>query len=260
MSAPHIDPRRGLHRLGDGARSDALGRVDPDAITICAVTKGFGVDAVRAALEAGLVDIGENYAQELVAKADDLAAEPGRPVPRWHMIGAVSATRCGGSHPTSRSGRPSTEPSSAPRSPSEPPAPRAHPGERHGEPAKAGVRPMGLPPGRGAHRPRPRRARPHDGRTDRSLRRSSRPAFDRSATLADQLGLPVRSMGMSGDLETAVGLRCHHGAGRHGAVRSPAPGCHRRSPSRRLESGHREEEPYVNGLAQGDDRPWPRRR
>ena len=33
------------------------------------MTKGFGADAVAAALAAGLADIGENYADELVAKA-----------------------------------------------------------------------------------------------------------------------------------------------------------------------------------------------
>ena len=42
---------------------------DPGSVRIVAVTKGFGVDAVASALAAGLTDIGENYADELVAKA-----------------------------------------------------------------------------------------------------------------------------------------------------------------------------------------------
>jgi pyridoxal phosphate enzyme (YggS family) len=56
---------------------------DPAAVTVVAVTKGFGPEAVRAALDAGLADVGENYAQELVGKA----AEIPEPV-RWHFLGA----------------------------------------------------------------------------------------------------------------------------------------------------------------------------
>jgi PLP dependent protein len=41
---------------------------DPDAVTVVAVTKGFGPAEVDQAVAAGLVDLGENYAQELVAK------------------------------------------------------------------------------------------------------------------------------------------------------------------------------------------------
>ncbi len=37
-------------------------------VTVIAVTKAFGVEAVRAAVAAGCRDIGENYAQELVDK------------------------------------------------------------------------------------------------------------------------------------------------------------------------------------------------
>ena len=39
-------------------------------VTVLAVTKGFGADAIEAALAAGCTAIGENYAQELVAKRD----------------------------------------------------------------------------------------------------------------------------------------------------------------------------------------------
>lgn len=46
-----------------------------DEVTIVAVTKGFGADMVRAARAAGLTLFGENYADELVAKATELAAE-----------------------------------------------------------------------------------------------------------------------------------------------------------------------------------------
>jgi len=38
-------------------------------VSILAVTKGFGLEVVHAAADAGLLEIGENYAQELVTKA-----------------------------------------------------------------------------------------------------------------------------------------------------------------------------------------------
>jgi pyridoxal phosphate enzyme (YggS family) len=48
-------------------RIDEAGGV---AVTLVAVTKGFGADAVEAVGRAGVSDIGENYAQELATKAD----------------------------------------------------------------------------------------------------------------------------------------------------------------------------------------------
>lgn len=56
-----------------------------------AVTKGFPPDAVREAMEAGLVDVGENYASELVAKAE--AMDPAVRRPRWHYLGAVQRNK-----------------------------------------------------------------------------------------------------------------------------------------------------------------------
>src|SRR5215213_8923721 len=41
-----------------------------DAVAVLAVTKGFGSDAIDAALAAGCTAIGENYAQELLAKRE----------------------------------------------------------------------------------------------------------------------------------------------------------------------------------------------
>lgn len=45
---------------------------DPSQVKIVAVTKGHGTEVVAAAIEAGLVDIGENYANELLEKASYL--------------------------------------------------------------------------------------------------------------------------------------------------------------------------------------------
>jgi len=54
----------------------------PGSVTIVAVTKGLGPDAVAAAAGAGLVDIGENYAQEMLAKLSSAPSEA-----RWHFLG-----------------------------------------------------------------------------------------------------------------------------------------------------------------------------
>lgn len=58
-------------------------------VRIVAVTKTHGPEAVRAALRAGLQDVGENRVQEALAKQDQL---PGVPV-RWHLIGALQRNK-----------------------------------------------------------------------------------------------------------------------------------------------------------------------
>jgi pyridoxal phosphate enzyme (YggS family) len=61
---------------------------DPARIRIVAVTKGFGADAARAAQAAGLPDVGENYAQELLGKAVEAPVET-----RWHFLGPVQRNK-----------------------------------------------------------------------------------------------------------------------------------------------------------------------
>jgi hypothetical protein len=68
-------------------RIDATGR-PRDGVRLVAVTKGFDQSAVRAALAAGVRDIGENYAAELVSKAALVPADATEG-PRWHFLGAV---------------------------------------------------------------------------------------------------------------------------------------------------------------------------
>jgi pyridoxal phosphate enzyme (YggS family) len=75
------------------ARIDAAG--GRDRTRLVAVTKGFGSDAVRAAIDAGVIDIGENYAQELERKAADLAGTRAR----WHFIGRVQRNKVRGLAP-----------------------------------------------------------------------------------------------------------------------------------------------------------------
>jgi len=70
----------------------------PEAVRLVAVTKGFGLDVVRAALAAGLVDVGESYVQELVAKAVELEREQADGsdaggLPRWHAIGRLQRNK-----------------------------------------------------------------------------------------------------------------------------------------------------------------------
>jgi hypothetical protein len=64
---------------------------DPSRVTIVGVTKTFGPEVVRAAVAAGLGDLGENYAAELRAKAAAAAAEG--LAPRWHFIGAIQRNK-----------------------------------------------------------------------------------------------------------------------------------------------------------------------
>lgn len=71
------------------ARIQAAGRA-PDDVVVVAVTKGFGIEAVEAANAAGIADIGENYAQELVAKVSEASDDPGR---RWHFLGRVQRNK-----------------------------------------------------------------------------------------------------------------------------------------------------------------------
>ena len=62
-------------------------------VTIVAVTKGFGVDAVRASIAAGLLDIGENRVQEAVEKQEELGAGSQELGIRWHLIGHLQRNK-----------------------------------------------------------------------------------------------------------------------------------------------------------------------
>jgi pyridoxal phosphate enzyme (YggS family) len=62
---------------------------DPASIRIVAVTKTFGMAAVRAALDNGLDHLGENYVDELEAKcaqSHDLGVT-------WHYLGALQSNK-----------------------------------------------------------------------------------------------------------------------------------------------------------------------
>ncbi len=88
-SPPSFASDRVAGALAEIRRRIASAGGDVDAVRVVAVTKGFGIDAVLAARAAGLCDIGENYAAELLAKA------PGPEGTSWHFLGAVQRNKVG---------------------------------------------------------------------------------------------------------------------------------------------------------------------
>ena len=81
-------PERLAHVRAEIARRQAAaGRTQP--VTIVAVTKGFGPEAVEAALAAGLADLGENRVQEALAKLDTPAGRRAT----WHLIGHLQRNK-----------------------------------------------------------------------------------------------------------------------------------------------------------------------
>jgi hypothetical protein len=81
-------PERLAHIRGEIARRQAAAGWS-HAVTIVAVTKGFGPDAVRAAQAAGLPDVGENRVQEAL---DKMAQVPDTGV-TWHLIGHLQRNK-----------------------------------------------------------------------------------------------------------------------------------------------------------------------
>jgi len=76
-----------LERLARvSARIAASGR-NPDEVAIVAVTKGFGVDACREALAAGLKLLGENRVQEALPKMEAVGGA------EWHLIGHLQTNK-----------------------------------------------------------------------------------------------------------------------------------------------------------------------
>lgn len=80
------DRWRGVRQAVDQA-CVAAGR-DPATVTIVAVAKLHPAAAIEAVAAAGATDVGENYAQELVAKQAEVRA----PV-RWHYIGRLQRNK-----------------------------------------------------------------------------------------------------------------------------------------------------------------------
>jgi pyridoxal phosphate enzyme (YggS family) len=72
---------------------------NPADVRLVAVTKYADLETVRALLEAGVRELGENRVQQLVERADALGAtnanlfDPEPALPRWHMIGHLQRNK-----------------------------------------------------------------------------------------------------------------------------------------------------------------------
>jgi PLP dependent protein len=178
---------------------------DPSTVRVVAVTKGFGPEAVVAARDAGLHDIGENYANELVAKAAELEGRPSAPsAVRWHFLGAIQRNKVARLAPVVGVWQSVARAEEGAR------IARYAPGatvlvevDTTGLPGRNGCPPDGVR----ALVPRLR----DDGLDVRGLMTVAAPgpeaadaAFATVRSLADDLGLEERSMGMTDDLEAAV--------------------------------------------------------
>jgi pyridoxal phosphate enzyme (YggS family) len=71
------------------ARVDAVDRAWDHPVSVVGVTKGFGPDAIAAAVTAGCDAIGENYAQELLDKREVIT----RLGPQVHFIGRLQRNK-----------------------------------------------------------------------------------------------------------------------------------------------------------------------
>jgi len=180
---------------------------DSGRVRVVAVTKGFGVDAVQAALGAGLRDVGENYAAELLAKSDALTGA-GRGADGsdvvWHFLGAVQRNKVGALAPVVGMWQSIARESEGER------LARFCPGatvlvqvDATGLPGRNGCPPGDVDELVGRLR--------DQGLDVRGLMTVAAPGLDAAEAafglvgrLADDQGLEERSMGMSDDLEAAV--------------------------------------------------------
>ena len=77
------------------AAAERAGR-SPEQVTLVGVAKRVASERVVAAIRAGLLDVGESYVQEAVARRSELAkrlAEAGSALPRWHFIGRLQSNK-----------------------------------------------------------------------------------------------------------------------------------------------------------------------
>jgi hypothetical protein len=87
MSYPGLGDRLAAIRRQIEARQQLRGWTHP--VTIVAVTKTHGPEAVLAALDAGLTDVGENRVQEALSKQAQVADLR----VRWHLIGSLQSNK-----------------------------------------------------------------------------------------------------------------------------------------------------------------------
>lgn len=181
-----------------GAVRDRIERAGGDLgrVTVVAVTKGFGRDAVEEAAAAGVTDFGENLVDQLEAKRDDTH--------RWHFLGHVQrrdVRRAAGVTLWQSVDRVAAGAEIAKRWPGAAVLAQVN---VSGEAAKLGCAPADTPALVGQLRDLDLDVRGVMGVGPHGGPEAARPAFRTLARLAAELGLPEVSMGMSDDLEVAV--------------------------------------------------------
>jgi len=90
---------RNLRRVRENIRAacERAGR-DADKVSLVAVTKAVGAEAIGWLVDLGVSDLGENRVQQLVARSGELADRLARrrspaPTVRWHMIGHLQRNK-----------------------------------------------------------------------------------------------------------------------------------------------------------------------
>jgi hypothetical protein len=201
----------GAVRARIAAAARAAGR-DPGAVTLVAVSKTHGAEAVEAALAAGQVVFGENRVQEATGKFPPL--RPAHPALRLHIIGPLQTNKVREAMAVADV----IETLDRPKLAAAIAAERARMGScpdllvqvnTGREPQKAGIDPdaaeafvaecrerLGLPVAGLMCIP--------------PVEDDPRPHFAALAAMARRLDLPVLSMGMSGDFEAAIAEGATH--------------------------------------------------
>ncbi|MGD0766289.1 MAG: YggS family pyridoxal phosphate-dependent enzyme [Dehalococcoidia bacterium] len=178
----------------------------PAEVTLVGISKSFPASAVVAAYAAGLRDMGENRVQEAAAKIPSAAAQGA--TPRWHLVGHLQSNKVKTAlelfdiiHSVD-----SLRLAQAISRQATKPAPVLLEVNVSGEESKFGLRPEEL-----AETLAQARSLPNvDVRGLMTVApqvadaEAVRPVFRRLRELAQALGLPELSMGMSDDFEVAV--------------------------------------------------------
>ena len=177
-----------------------------EEVVIVGVSKGFPVEAVVAAWRAGLRDIGENRVQEAASKVAEATAQGARP--RWHLVGHLQTNKVKTAlnlfdiiqsvdslYLAENISRAATKP-----------VPVLLEANVSGEPSKYGLRSEEVAPALAEVRTLPN----IDVQGLMTVAplvddpEEVRPVFRQLRELAQTLGLPQMSMGMSDDFEVAV--------------------------------------------------------
>lgn len=199
-----LDPAAVAERVA--AVRARIDRAGGTGVRLVAVTKAFAADAVVAALAAGIDDVGENYAQELLGKVPELLDRGVDLTPlRWHFLGRLQRNKVRALAPHVHLWQ------SVDRAELGAEIARRAPGAAvlvqvnlAGEAQKGGCAWADLGALVADLRERDLDVRGLMGVGPAGDPEAARPGFRRLVATADDLGLPERSIGMTADLEVAV--------------------------------------------------------